>query len=464
MVILRIQQKPVLASEQEAVGPLTALAGVLASASRSGCLWARLRGRLVPFDLGTIELLLAAERSFHAGAPGEFTHVVSLCSTSEGLGEVGVVLLNVRPGAVVGAAPGLVVSVSLGEEVFDTGVDALLRLVGTCLGALSPDSVLVGPRGWLRELRAGWATFTRTVHRELLPAGAVLDVTHGGALILAHAEDPASESAAARNAIAQVRAAIDGSSPTQALEPWPVPAVSSQHPTYLVPLPLVLDRASLPLCPALPFADDPHPQRGFAIPVAQGAADGAPPLFARAPAELCRTSDAVSARSGPVFPFVAGAPVAEPVASRVRAPAKLSSTSLAVEVPSGPTLPFVAGRLTDPPHVHARAPTELTGTMAAVDTSGRPVLPFVEQTSPAPIGLQLTLEQYAALRAQLTVRGEDDQGTLRLFGVTSPAAKEALQACFAERFRLDAAVQARFVDLVRTLTGELRRQTPPRSQ
>jgi len=84
-------------------------------------------------------------------------------------------------------------------------------------------------------------------------------------------------------------------------------------------------------------------------------------------------------------------------------------------------------------------------------------LPFSADAGP-----QLTLEQYAILRAQLAVKGEDDPETLRLFGITSRSAKEALQARFAERFRQDGAAQARFVDLVRALTTELRGQASPR--
>ena len=145
---------------------------------------------LVPFDAGTIEALLSSERSSRPEEPHGATHVLSLCATPEGPGEIGVVVVNVRAGAVVGAAPGLLVSVSLDEEVFDTGADAFLRLVDACLDALSPDSVMVGPSDWLRELGAGWATFSRTAQRDLVPDGAVVVSKQGGVLILAHTEGP----------------------------------------------------------------------------------------------------------------------------------------------------------------------------------------------------------------------------------------------------------------------------------
>src|SRR4051812_5403832 len=90
MLAIRIQRAPAFASEDEAIGPLTALAGVLASATRSGLLWARFRNGLLPFDGDTIGLLLAAERFLHADDAQRPTHVLSLCATPEGLGEVGV--------------------------------------------------------------------------------------------------------------------------------------------------------------------------------------------------------------------------------------------------------------------------------------------------------------------------------------------------------------------------------------
>jgi hypothetical protein len=387
------------------VEQIVALGEALREPARLGTLWVRFRGEHLPYDTTTLRLMLAQGPWIRGAGLERRPHVLPIVALSQGPSEVFVLRVARTLDGDPGAAPALTLRGTLPEERFDTGAEAMARLIERVIEAVSPDVAVIGPAAGAEAPSAAWATFTRRIQRDLIPASARLVPMGGGSLVLAHAEPPASETLAARNAIAQVRAAIDGSSPTQALEQWPAPAVSSQHPTDLVPLPLVLDSASLTL-------DVP---RGHAV------------------------------------------------LSAENAPAHLGSTSLAVAVPSGPTLPFVAGRLTDPPHVRACALTELTGTMAAVDTS-RPALPFVQQTSPTPIGLQLTLEQYAVLRAQLTVRGEDDQETLRLFGVTSPAAKEALQARFAERFRLDAAVQARFVDLVRTLTGELRRQTPPRSQ
>jgi hypothetical protein len=58
------------------------------------------------------------------------------------------------------------------------------------------------------------------------------------------------------------------------------------------------------------------------------------------------------------------------------------------------------------------------------------------------------------------VHGEDDVDTLHRFEISSKAAKEAIQAHFAERFRRDPALQAWFVELVHSRTAELRMKPP----
>lgn len=58
---------------------------------------------------------------------------------------------------------------------------------------------------------------------------------------------------------------------------------------------------------------------------------------------------------------------------------------------------------------------------------------------------ELSLEQYAELRAELIGNGEDDSATLRRFGVVSAAAHNALRVRFAELFKQDAPARERFV-------------------
>ena len=74
---------------------------------------------------------------------------------------------------------------------------------------------MLGPRGWGGELGAGWATLSRTLRRERLPPDSQVVATRMGSVVLAHTEDPASDSAAARDAIRRVKEALSSASPTQ---------------------------------------------------------------------------------------------------------------------------------------------------------------------------------------------------------------------------------------------------------
>jgi hypothetical protein len=224
MLTLRIERLPVLATEKEAIGLLVALADVLASAAKLGLLWARFGKRLLPFDAGTIEPLLAGERSLHAYEPGRCTHILSLSATPEGPGEVGVVLINVRPDAPPDAAPGITFSVSLSDDVLDTGAPALHSLLERCIDAVAADAAVIGPDAWVRDLGAGWATFAPHLRHDALPAGASIIHLRAGSLILAHAEEPASESASARVAVGRVHEALQEEHPAAGPPPAPLPS------------------------------------------------------------------------------------------------------------------------------------------------------------------------------------------------------------------------------------------------
>ncbi len=129
-------------------------------------------------------------------------------------------------------------------------------------------------------------------------------------------------------------------------------------------------------------------------------------------------------------------------------------------LPTAPAIPFAPSSSPAPlPSAprYVRPPAELSGT---IDVASLPLptalaMPFTPPEA-APSAPELTLEQYAHLRAQLAVRGEEDAETLRQFGVGSRAAKEALQARFAAQFRNDPTAQARFVQLVQQRVAELR--------
>ncbi len=160
-------------------------------------------------------------------------------------------------------------------------------------------------------------------------------------------------------------------------------------------------------------------------------------------------------------------------------PADLSGTALAVDFPRGLALPF-ARSVSAPspaleqvvekqplPHV-VRPPAHLSGTALGSDVPPHPATPFSRSLTPTPAPekhgtpAELTVDQYALLRAHLAVNGEGDQAAWEQFGVTSAADKHAIRASFAARFKQDPTMQARFVELVPRLIAQLRRQSPGR--
>jgi Pentapeptide repeats (8 copies) len=212
-------------------------------------------------------------------------------------------------------------------------------------------------------------------------------------------------------------------------------------------------------------AADAHDEPGPARAERGAPIDPAPVLGQLAPSRssFAGTSLALDIPRGEALPFAKGASegFASPVAlPRVnRAPAHLSGTVSALDPPVGPALPFAKGTSRSPeppaalPRVN-RAPAHLSGTVSALDPPVGPALPFDRSASSEPP--PMTLEEYATLRAHLTVQGEEDPAIWKQFGIASRAIKEALQARFAARFREDPDAQARFVELVRRMVDELR--------
>jgi hypothetical protein len=70
---------------------------------------------------------------------------------------------------------------------------------------------------------------------------------------------------------------------------------------------------------------------------------------------------------------------------------------------------------------------------------------------------QLTVADYADLRARLVVFGEDHVASLRHHGVLSVAAKEALERAFRSKFEADAVLRARFEATIRERVRHHRR-------
>jgi uncharacterized lipoprotein YbaY len=150
----------------------------------------------------------------------------------------------------------------------------------------------------------------------------------------------------------------------------------------------------------------------------------------------------------PIRPAPSGYTAAPPPAA---ARGALAGTAEGVDLPHGPVLPFalsVACTHDAPPRL-ARVPAQLTATADGADVPAGPALPFGPSSAPPEVP-ELTLEEYARLRVQLTARGEEDAETWREFGLGSLAIKEALQA----RFRREPDAQARFIELVRRCSAE----------
>jgi hypothetical protein len=68
----------------------------------------------------------------------------------------------------------------------------------------------------------------------------------------------------------------------------------------------------------------------------------------------------------------------------------------------------------------------------------------------------MSLEDYAELRARLTVFGESHEPTLKRFGVVAHEAREALRTQFAEQFKRDAQAQERFLAAMQTAMARAR--------
>jgi len=80
---------------------------------------------------------------------------------------------------------------------------------------------------------------------------------------------------------------------------------------------------------------------------------------------------------------------------------------------------------------------------------------FRDQLAPLAIPV-LSLDEYAELRARLTVYGEGDAATLERFGVGAGEVRQALRTRFAEYFQRDKAAQAQFITSLQDAIGRVR--------
>ncbi|MBL9024537.1 MAG: hypothetical protein JNL21_20245 [Myxococcales bacterium] len=173
----------------------------------------------------------------------------------------------------------------------------------------------------------------------------------------------------------------------------------------------------------------------------------APPARPAAPDETVLGTSA----SGPALPFQQRSPVPPPPAP---APVFDPDVTLPPVPVSNPTLPF-SGRTTPERLAQIAGPPRLDPAADAGETAILPVADDVRAL--VMVALQdkddLSLEEYASLRARLMSHGEDDRDVLLHFGLTK-AAKEKVQQKYFERFRANPALRAQFEALLR---GELRK-------
>jgi len=145
--------------------------------------------------------------------------------------------------------------------------------------------------------------------------------------------------------------------------------------------------------------------------------------------------------------------------------AELDGTREIRDFVPAPALPFgsAAGSVTPPSTTERREVARVASGTEDVDVARirAALLPFgavrpagADTASPRP---ELSLEDYAFLRASLTIHGEDDAPTLAQFGIRSADEKRATQARFAAVFRGDPGAQERFVSLVKRLIESLPR-------
>lgn len=114
-----------------------------------------------------------------------------------------------------------------------------------------------------------------------------------------------------------------------------------------------------------------------------------------------------------------------------RAAASMTGTVTASDHSHRPSMPFAATRAGEAPAFARAAP--LPGVQVVPPVGPPPGARMPHGANPIVVP-DLSLADYAALRAHLMVQGEEDPETWKHFGVTSPAVKQALQDHFSARY------------------------------
>ncbi|MBL8742280.1 MAG: hypothetical protein JNK04_14325 [Myxococcales bacterium] len=127
---------------------------------------------------------------------------------------------------------------------------------------------------------------------------------------------------------------------------------------------------------------------------------------------------------------------------------------------TGSTPPEKVAQMFDPVEPRARSPEP-----GPDETALTPIADFVmpktgtfrDQLVPLVVPI-LSLDEYAELRARLTVYGEDHAETLTRFGVASPQVHEAQRARFSEYFLRDPSAQAAFLKAMQSAIVRVRQE------
>jgi len=257
----------------------------------------------------------------------------------------------------------------------------------------SIDKISYGEREIVDQEGVGWLTYRRGAPIGPLAETAEMQTLKHGTLIQAHGFEPGCKDEDALLALRAVAKAIGEAAAAPAL------AV----PTYLQAQPAMVSQA-------------PHPSRVVSI-----------------PAHVAEPSPIVDQQETAMLPSPHYVKPALPFAGETT-PERLAE--IAAAAPDTQRAPTVTGQGFDET---AMMPSPFAISKAPKTGS------FRDQLGPVVVPI-LSLEEYADLRAELALRGEDHAETLLRFGVTSPAANNALKARFAEYFTREPGAQRAFVE------------------
>lgn len=139
-------------------------------------------------------------------------------------------------------------------------------------------------------------------------------------------------------------------------------------------------------------------------------------------------------------------------------PGKLASPTPFTKAPPPKTAEVAAMFApTSPREQRAEADPDETAMLPAVTIVASQTGGFTDRLGPVVVPL-LSLDEYAELRAHLSLHGEDHSPTLARFGVMSREANAALRARFAEYFQREPAAQAAFLAAMQTALARLKAQ------